>query len=174
MYIGHSEDVQDVFWTSYVRSIYVLFLQGRRRQFSKGRAEPPLDLWMKLWYRGKEFLIEKSFNLTHQENIKKTKEVLRKAGKLSLPLQILWNCVCQNIQLRGHSDSGKSNIELGKVDLNNFRSLVEPLWHRVKAGVGGDRTLRTMFRMPHECLMFHCFILHFLVACVVFQGKLWY
>ena len=27
-YIRHSEDVQDVFWTSYVRSIYVLFLGG--------------------------------------------------------------------------------------------------------------------------------------------------
>ena len=28
-YIRRSEDVQDVFWTSYVRSIYVLFLLGR-------------------------------------------------------------------------------------------------------------------------------------------------
>ena len=125
-----------LYWTTYVRSIYVLCLQGRRRQFSKGRAEPPLDLWMKLWYRSKEFLIEKAFNLTHQESIKKTKEVLRKVGKLSLPLQILWNCVCQNIQLRGHNDSGKSDIGLGKVDLNNFRSLVEPLCIESRQGWG--------------------------------------
>ena len=27
-YIRHSEDVQDVFWTSYVRSVYVLCLRG--------------------------------------------------------------------------------------------------------------------------------------------------
>ena len=27
-YMGRSEDVQDVFWTSYIRSIYVLFPGG--------------------------------------------------------------------------------------------------------------------------------------------------
>ena len=37
---------------------------------------------MKLWYRGEEVIIKKVFYLTHKENIKKTKEVLRKPEKL--------------------------------------------------------------------------------------------
>ena len=41
---------------------------------------------MKLWYRGKEFVMKKVFHLAHKENIEKTKEVLRKPGTLSLPL----------------------------------------------------------------------------------------
>ena len=37
----------------------------------------------------------------------------------------------------------------------------------------GIETLRTMFRMAHECLMFYCFNLDFcLFVFVVFQGKL--
>ena len=38
--------------------------------------------WMKLWYRCEEVLVKKVFHLTHEEKIKKTKEVLRKPGKL--------------------------------------------------------------------------------------------
>ena len=41
---------------------------------------------MKLRYRGKEVQSKNVFHLTHKENIKKTKEVLRKQRKLSLPL----------------------------------------------------------------------------------------
>ena len=37
------------------------------------------------WNRCEEVLIKKVFHLTHKENIKKTKEVLRKPGKLWLP-----------------------------------------------------------------------------------------
>ena len=39
MYIRRSEDVQDVFWTSYVRSIYVLCLLGTIQY---------LDIWRQL------------------------------------------------------------------------------------------------------------------------------
>ena len=45
-------------------------------------GEPIYQPWMKLWFRGKEVLIKKVFHLTHKENIKKTKELLRKPGKL--------------------------------------------------------------------------------------------
>ena len=37
---------------------------------------------MELWYRGEEALIKDEFHLTHKENIKKPKEVLRKAEKV--------------------------------------------------------------------------------------------
>ena len=42
-----------------------------------GGGEPLLDET-----RNEEVLIKKVFHLTHKENIKKTKEVLRKPGKL--------------------------------------------------------------------------------------------
>ena len=32
------------------------------------------QLWMKLWYRGKDVLINKMFDLTHKENVEKTRE----------------------------------------------------------------------------------------------------
>ena len=51
-----------------------------------GGREPPLDET-----RCEEVLINKAFHLTHKENIKKTKEVSRKPGKLWLPDQILIN-----------------------------------------------------------------------------------
>ena len=38
--------------------------------------------WMRLWYRGEEVLVKKVFHLTDKENIKKTREVLRKPEKL--------------------------------------------------------------------------------------------
>ena len=50
---------------------------GSRPQFSKaGRTNLGLNY-------GTEVLIKKGFHLTHKNNIKKTKEVLRKPGKLS-------------------------------------------------------------------------------------------
>ena len=42
-------------------------------QFSKGWGN---QLRMKLWYGGKEVLINKVFDLTHYENIRKTKETI--------------------------------------------------------------------------------------------------
>ena len=42
------------------------------------QGKPPLGL-----NYGTEVLIKKGFHLTHKRNIKKTKEVLRKPGKLS-------------------------------------------------------------------------------------------
>ena len=38
--------------------------------------------WIKLSHRCEEVVIKKVFHLTHKKNIKKTKEVLRKPGKL--------------------------------------------------------------------------------------------
>ena len=53
--------------------------------------------------------------------------MLIKPGKLSLPMQILWNRVLQNIPLRGHKDSPKNDPEVGKSDLTNSGNLVELL-----------------------------------------------
>ena len=35
---------------------------------------------MKLWYRGEDVLTKKVFPLTHEENIRKTKELSREPG----------------------------------------------------------------------------------------------
>ena len=63
-------------------------------------------------------LIKKVLHLTDKENIEETKEVLRKPGRLSLLLQILWNCVIQNVRLRGHRGSVKNDAELAESDCN--------------------------------------------------------
>ena len=90
-------------------------------------------------------LIEKVLHLRDKENIAKTKEVLRKPGRLSLLLQILWNCVIHNIPLRGHRGSVKNDAELAESALI--------LWHRVE---GGDRNLENHVQsgssMPHVLL----------------------
>ena len=75
---------------------------------------------MRLWQRGKKILIKKVFHLTHKENTEETKEVLRKLRTLSLPLKILWNCLIQNISLRGHRDSVKNDAEMAESDGNTI------------------------------------------------------
>ena len=62
------------------------FEEGATLNGGGGGGEPPLDET-----RCEEVLINKAFHLTHKENIKKTKEVSRKPGKLWLPDQILIN-----------------------------------------------------------------------------------
>ena len=57
----------------------MLFDHFEEGQFWRER-EPPLDKT-----RYEEVLITKVFHLTDKENTKKTKEVLRKSGKLWLP-----------------------------------------------------------------------------------------
>ena len=57
--------------------IYVVLSFRRRGNFKGGEVEPPLDE-----NRYEEVLIKKVFHLTHKENIKKTKEVLRKPGTM--------------------------------------------------------------------------------------------
>ena len=48
--------------------------KGKNYQWARGwGANHP---WMELWYRGKEVLINKGFDLTHKENIKKTREAI--------------------------------------------------------------------------------------------------
>ena len=54
----------------------VIFLVGEYKRggnFQKGEANHP---WMKLWHRGKEVLIYKMFDLTREENIKKTRKAI--------------------------------------------------------------------------------------------------
>ena len=63
-------------------------------------------------------LIKKVFHLTHEINIEETKVVLRKPGRLSFSLYILWDCVIQNIPLKGHRDSVKNDAELAQHDYN--------------------------------------------------------
>ena len=55
----------------------MLFYHFKEGAVLKGGGKPPLD---EITYE--EVLIKKSVHLTHKENIKKTKEVLRKPGKL--------------------------------------------------------------------------------------------
>ena len=66
----------------YVCKLYYIccFIILKRGQFWREGGKPPLD---EITYE--EVLIKKVFHLTHKENIKKTKEVLRKPGKLWLP-----------------------------------------------------------------------------------------
>ena len=68
----------------------------------------------------KKILIKKVFHLTHKVSIEETKEVLRKLGRLSLPLPslVLWNCVIQNTPLRGHRNRVKNDAELAESDGN--------------------------------------------------------
>ena len=67
--------------------------------------------------------------------------------------------------MRGHRDSAKNNAELEESDITNFGNLgIES-----KEGIKTLRkeaieTLRTMFKMAHECLMFYCFSLDFFVC----------
>ena len=63
-------------------------------------------------------LIKKVFHLTQEENIEKTKEVLRKPGRLSFSLSLLWSNVIQIIAMRGHRDSVKNDAELTESDCN--------------------------------------------------------
>ena len=89
--------------------------------FKKEWANHP---WMKLWYRDKEILIYKMLDLTHEENIKKTKKGITQIAdilKLRKILEIMQN-YC--------SIESREGIE----------------------------TLNSIFRLPHECLMFYCFI----------------
>ena len=122
----------------YIRCLIIFKGWGRGKNHTR----------MKLWYRGEDVLTKKVFSLTHEENIKKTKEVSRKPGILWLPVSILWNCMHQNITLTGRRESAK----LRKSDLNNFGNFVELLWHE---------TLRNMFRMPNDCFIFYCLSLDF-------------
>ena len=58
----------------------------------------------------------------------------------------------QNIPLRGHRDSVENDAELAEKDGIYGRESKEEI-----------ETLRTMFRMAPECLMFYCFRLDFFV-----------
>ena len=60
--------------------LYMLFDHFEEGAILKGEGKN--HPWMKLWYRCEEVLVKKVFHLSHKEKIKKTKEVLRKPGKL--------------------------------------------------------------------------------------------
>ena len=63
----------------YIYIIYMLFVEEGAIS-NGGGGGGASHFRMKLWYTGEEALIKKVFHLTHKENIKKTKEVLRKPG----------------------------------------------------------------------------------------------
>ena len=83
--------------------------------------------------RGKEVPINKVFDSTHKENIKKAREAITPI------LDTLKLCGRHNIPLRGHKDSTKNYPEFGKSGLTNSRNFVELLMYRVR---GGDKTLK--------------------------------
>ena len=83
-------------------------------------------------YRGKEVPINKVFDSTHKENIKKAREAITPI------VDTLKLCGRQNIPLRGHKDSTKNHPEVGKSGLTNSGNFVELLMYRVR---GGDKTL---------------------------------
>ena len=92
-------------------------------------------------YRGKEVPINKVFDSTHKENIKKAREAITPI------VDTLKLCGRQNIPLRGHKDSTKNHPEVGKSGLTNSGNFLELLMYRVK---GGIKLLKTIFRMLHE------------------------
>ena len=109
--------------------------------------------WMKLWERGKKIGTKKVFHLTHKENIEETKGVLRKLGRLSLPLKY---------SIGRPQGQWKKWCRIGR----KWRQ-----YYGIESNQGIE-TLRTMFRMTPEYLMFYCFSLVFFLVFVVFQGKL--
>ena len=82
-------------------------------------------------YRGKEVPINKVFDSTHKENIKKAREAITPI------VDTLKLCGRQNILLRDHKDSTENHPEVGKSGLTNSGNFVEPLMYRVR---GGDKT----------------------------------
>ena len=92
-------------------------------------------------YRGKEVPINKVFDSTHKENIKKAREAITPI------VDTLKLCGRQNIPLRGHKDSTKNHPEVGKSGLTNSGNFVELLMYRVR---GEDKTLENIFRKLHE------------------------
>ena len=91
--------------------------------------------------RGKEVPINKVFDSTHKENIKKAREAITPI------VDTLKLCGRQNIPLRGHKDSTKNHPEVGKSGLTNSGNFVELLMYRVR---GEDKTLENIFRKLHE------------------------
>ena len=83
-------------------------------------------------YRGKEVPINKVFDSTHKENIKKAREAITPI------VDTLKLCGCQNIPLRNHKDGTKDHPEVGKSGLTNSGNFIELLICRVR---GGDKTL---------------------------------
>ena len=65
----------------------------------------------------------------------------------------------QNIKVSGRRDSAKNDSESVKSDLNNFGNLVD--YYGIEPREGTE-TLRSMFRMPHDCLIFYCLSVDFL------------
>ena len=91
-------------------------------------------------YRGKEVSINKVFDSTHKENIKKAREAITPI------VDTLKLCGRQNIPLRGHKDSTKNHPEVGKSGLTNSGNFVELLMYRFR---GGDKTLGNHLKMLH-------------------------
>ena len=83
-------------------------------------------------YRSKEVPINKIFDSTHKENIKKAREAITPI------VDTLKLCGRQNIPLRGHKDSTKNHPEVGKSGLTNSGNFLELLMNRNRAG---DKTL---------------------------------
>ena len=89
---------------------FQVFGEGQQNERTIFKERSVDQTWMKLWYRGKEVLINKTFNSVHKENIKKTSE------NITL-MQILRTCVRQNTSLRDRSDSTKNQLNQEKVVL---------------------------------------------------------
>ena len=78
------------------------------------------QLRMKLWYRGKDVLINKIFDLTHEEIVQKTTEAIT-------PITDTVKLYPSNIPLGVHRGSTKNDPEFGIGDLTNSRNLIELL-----------------------------------------------
>ena len=90
MYIRRSEDVLDVFWTFYVRSIYVLCLRGR---VNKKRIKSPR----------KEYAIKMRFKFLSMKNI--SQKLLANESLIMACLQIYRELLLLATFLRVHSNS---------------------------------------------------------------------
>ena len=93
--------------------------------------------------------VNKVFDLTHNENIKETREAIT-------PIANTVKLVSQNISLRSHQEKASNDSEEGKSDLTNSGNLVKLLQDRIRVV---DSNLKNQLQntplMPHVLLFFY-------------------
>ena len=85
--------------------------------------------------------------------------------RLSLPFNIPWNCLPQNVPLRGHRDSAKNDEKLVESGLTNFENLLDFLWDNVAGGIRNHKN-----HVQNGPWLSHALLLEFRFFCLL----LWY
>ena len=115
----------------------------KRGKFWRG-AEPPSDETMVQRWRSPN---KEVFHLIHKENIKKTKEALKNHGSCDFQFRY---CETECIKILHWEVAGTVNWK------NVILIILEILqnYYGIESREGIE-TLRTMFRMPHDCLILY-------------------